>query len=50
MAELDSQALLARRIHGGLHGLPYELRPSLRVAAVLGFARKPALLGGLLRR
>jgi hypothetical protein len=48
--DLDLEALLGRRIHGGLYGLPTELRPSLMVAAVLGFARKPSLLGGLIRR
>jgi hypothetical protein len=38
------------RIHGGIHTLPYPLDPALRVAAAMGFARSPRLLGGLIRR
>ena len=37
-------------VHGGLHYLPYPLQSALRVAAAIGFARRPALLGGLLSR
>ena len=39
----------AVRVHGGIHTLPYPLEPALRVAAAIGFARSPRLLGGLLR-
>ena len=38
------------RVHGGIHTLPYPLESALRVAAAIGFARSPRLLGGLLRR
>ena len=38
------------RVHGGIHTLPYPLEPALRIAAVLGFARSPRLLGSLVRR
>jgi hypothetical protein len=37
------------RVHGGIHTMPYPLQATLRVAAVLGFARSPSLLRGLLR-
>ncbi len=38
------------RVHGGIHTLPYPLDPALKVAAAMGFARSPRLLGGLIRR
>ena len=38
------------RIHGGIHTLPYPLEAALRVAAAIGFARSPRLLGGLFKR
>ena len=37
------------RIHGGIHVLPYPLESALRPAAVIGFARAPKLLAGLLK-
>jgi hypothetical protein len=43
-------ALSSVRVHGGLYGLPEPLEPALRMAALIGFARRPALLGGLVRR
>lgn len=36
------------RVHGGIHTLPYPLGTALRIAAAIGFARSPRLLGGLL--
>ncbi len=39
----------AQQFHGGLYGLPYALDPALRYAAVLGFARRPGLLGRFFR-
>ena len=36
------------RLHGGIHTLPYPLESALRVAAAIGFARRPRLLAGLL--
>jgi hypothetical protein len=38
------------RVHGGIHTLPYPLESALRVAAAIGFARNPRLLGGLFRK
>jgi hypothetical protein len=37
------------RVHGGIHTLPYPLEPALRIAALIGFARSPKLLLGLMR-
>ncbi len=37
------------RVHGGIHTLPYPLGSALRIAAVIGFARAPRLLRGLIR-
>ncbi len=44
------QALFTQRVHGGVYGLPFDLQPMLVAAAVIGFAKKPGLLGGFLRR
>ncbi len=46
----DPQSLFAQRVHGGLYGLPFDLQPMLVAAAVIGFAKRPGLLGGLLGR
>jgi hypothetical protein len=43
-------APLSQRVHGGLHVLPYAVEPALRVAAMLGFARRPWELTRLLGR
>ena len=40
----DAAALHAQRFHGGFHVVPYEMESSLRVAALIGLARKPSLL------
>jgi len=40
----------AVRVHGGIHTLPYPLGSALRVAAVIGFARSPRLLRGLISK
>jgi hypothetical protein len=40
---------LSQRVHGGVHVLPYPLEPALRVAALIGLARRPWRLGQLLR-
>ena len=37
------------RVHGGIHTLPYPLEAALRPAAVIGFAKSPKLLAGLLK-
>jgi hypothetical protein len=39
----------AVRVHGGIHTLPGPLEPALRIAALIGFARSPRLLRGLIR-
>jgi hypothetical protein len=39
----------ALRVHGGIHTLPYPMNTALRVAAAIGFARRPSLLVRLLR-
>ena len=44
-----SQAVTGKvRIHGGIHTLPYPLNTALRVAAGIGFIKKPAALLGLI--
>ena len=40
----------AVRVHGGIHTLPYPLEAGLRIAAGMGFARSPRLIGGLFKR
>jgi hypothetical protein len=35
------------RVHGGIHRVPYPLETTLRIAAAIGLARSPRLLGGL---
>jgi len=40
--------LLVQRLHGGIHTMPYRLESALTMAAVIGFARRPQLLAGLL--
>jgi len=45
----NAAPLFPTQVHGGLFGLPYALEPCLRVAALLGFVRHPALLRGFLR-
>ena len=37
-------------VHGGIHTLPYPMDIALRVAAAIGFAQSPKLLGSLLKR
>jgi hypothetical protein len=44
------EALLGKRVHGGVYGLPFELQRMLVGAGVIGFVKKPSLLGGFLRR
>jgi hypothetical protein len=46
----DVQRVFSQRIHGGVYGLPFDLQPMLVAAAAIGFAQRPALLAGLLRR
>lgn len=46
----NPQALFGQRVHGGLYGLPFDLQPMLMAAGVLGFAKRPALLAGLLKQ
>jgi hypothetical protein len=46
----DPSALFAERFHGGFHVVPWAIDPALRVAALLGLARRPALLTRMLSR
>jgi hypothetical protein len=39
-----ARGLLSQQVHGGIYSLPYELEAAIRVAAVLGMARKPSVL------
>jgi hypothetical protein len=39
-----ARALLSQQVHGGIYSLPYELEAAIRVAAVLGMARRPSVL------
>jgi hypothetical protein len=50
LADAPEPTPLSVRVHGGLHALPYPVEPALRVAALIGFARRPRHLLGLLRR
>ncbi len=43
-------ALFSQQVHGGIYALPCALDPCIVAAAFVGFARRPALLWGLLRR
>ncbi len=43
------QGRFTQRVHGGVYGLPFDLQAMLVAAAVIGFAKKPGLLGGFLR-
>ena len=44
-----ARSLLSQQVHGGLFAMPYALDPAIRVAAVLGLARRPSRLPGFLR-
>ena len=46
----DASRLFSQRFHGGFHVVPWSIDPALRVAALVGLARKPALLARLFRR
>lgn len=46
----DPAVLFSRQIHGGVYSMPFALDDALKYAAVIGFARKPQLLGQMLRR
>lgn len=46
----SAPALFAQRFHGGFHVVPSAMDPSLRVAALIGLARRPSLLARLVRR
>ncbi len=39
-----------RQVHGGMYTVPWEIEPAVRAAAVLGLAKRPALVAGLLGR
>ena len=45
-----TRVLFSERFHGGFHVVPWAIDPALRVAAVIGLVRRPALLARLLRR
>jgi hypothetical protein len=38
------ERMLAQQVHGGIYGLPYVLEPAIRASAVIGMARRPAVL------
>jgi len=38
------------QVHGGVYTNPYALEPSIRVAALLGMAKRPSLARGLLSK
>ena len=40
----DVRDLFARQVHGGIYSRPYSLYPMIRVAALMGMARRPGLL------
>jgi hypothetical protein len=44
-----ARALFSRQVHGGLYSAPIDLDPAIRIAALLGVARRPQALLGLLR-
>ena len=46
----DPRGLFVERFHGGFHAVPWAMDPALRVAALLGLVRRPALLARMLRR
>jgi hypothetical protein len=48
--ERAPQAVFAQRVHGGVYGLPYELERTMVAAALIGFAKQPALLSGFFKR
>ncbi len=44
-----ARRLLSQQVHGGLFAMPYALEPAIRVAAVIGLAKRPGLLPGFVR-
>jgi hypothetical protein len=38
--------LLSQQVHGGVYSMPFELESAIRVAALLGMAKKPGLMFG----
>jgi len=42
-------ATLSQQIHGGIYGLPYELYPAIRAAALLGIGMRPSMLPSMFR-
>lgn len=42
-----ARAVVGQSVHGGVRSAPFALDPTIRVAAVLGLARRPGLLGRL---
>ncbi len=43
-AAAKGAAVLAQQVHGGVYSMPWQLEPLIRVAAVLGLAKRPSLL------
>lgn len=44
-----ANAVLSQQVHGGLYGMPYELYPAIRAAALLGLGMKPSMLPAMFR-
>ncbi len=47
--EEAARDLLAQQVHGGLFSTPYAIEGAIRIAALLGVGRRPALLPGIAR-
>ena len=41
---VEPKALFSKQLHGGIYSRPYALNPMIRIATVMGLARKPKLL------
>jgi hypothetical protein len=45
-----ARGMTAQAVHGGCRALPWVMEPLIRVAAVMGLGKKPALVAGLIPR
>jgi hypothetical protein len=45
-----ARALFREQVHGGVFAQPWAFEGEIRIAAVIGLAKKPSLLAGLFRR
>ena len=44
-----AERLLTQQVHGGLFAMPYSLESAIRVGAVIGLAKRPALVPGFVK-